>query len=137
ALALNDYPAHVGDLFYFVFPDEQFQFGTSANRIHQLCHRLRAFLADTGIHLTSQRGFYQLEAEPGACLVVRDVEHGLPPSETGSAKAAHSLHRMKTEFGSKPFKIAEASSFLEMSTRSVYRVLRLGLVSGQVIRTVS
>lgn len=135
SLALEVHPIHMGDLFSFVFPQEYFLHSASSNRIHQLCHRLRNSLeiAAPGISLACNDGYYEFVCN--SHLKVDFVDDYKNLNVGMKEREASSIAILRTEFRRNSFLISEASAFLNKSTRSVNRILSVGLESGILART--
>jgi tetratricopeptide (TPR) repeat protein len=121
-------PVNMGGLFSALFAGEHFDIFTSPDRVYQIIRRTRRWLKNERepAHIVETNGFYHLELGPH--LTVR-VPYGRE-----SVESMH-LHFQKLQSAFAPdvgFSAKSACARLQLSRRTVQRLLTWGLEQGRV-----
>jgi predicted negative regulator of RcsB-dependent stress response/DNA-binding transcriptional ArsR family regulator len=111
-------PTAIPEIFARVFHDERFHPETSVNRVHQLVHRVKGFISDSGLdlELSQRRGLYRLR--PGLNLGL-EFDLGAPSSTSLSDQERRVTDRLVQA----PQKASELREALHLSRMTLHRVL--------------
>ncbi len=122
-------PLRIGGLFAELFPDEHFNVFSSPNRVHQLLHRTRDWLAQNEIpaRIQAQEGQYALAVEGPVAFKISN--------STAVDRWSPLIARLKSELrGASEFTSQDLRKHLGLSRSSATRFLRWAIESGHATR---